>query len=47
MIRMYMVLGFVYNIHGFSMLGIGFSDMIDQYVMRVRDYGIMCMHEGS
>ena len=47
MIRMYMILGFVYSIHGFSVLDIGFSDRVDQYVMRVHDCGIMCMHEGS
>ena len=46
-IIMYMVLGFVYDIYGFCVLGIGFSDRVDQCVIRVRDCRIVCMHEGS
>ena len=46
-IKMCMVLGFVYDVHGCGVLDINFTSKVDQCVLNVQDCRFVCMHEGS
>ena len=45
MIKICWVLEFVYDVHACRMLGIGFSDRIDQCVLRVGECEFVCMYD--
>ena len=37
----------MYDVHECRTLDIGFSDRVDQYMLRVSECGFICIYEGS